>query len=186
MARFSTRFRAITSKANSKAIRHGHIRRILAGRSGDDGINSYEQMKEELKERGVMASIETLKGDFRELGAIKLKDQDTPSIQWWVIPAYNPALENLRDQLDPEIIEQQVMIKVVNHVIDAVVIGPTVHIMTETRAGYLVSYWISWLSWEGMVNVQEQLDGCIIYCADTETASMVRARLLGEVVSDGA
>lgn len=183
MNRSSTRFRAITSKVNSKAIRHGYIRRALARRSGAEGVSSYDEMREILSEQGMDVSVPTLKMDFRELGAIKLKDEDQPSIQWWVIPAYNPALENLREQLDPEMIEQQVALKVVNHVVDAVVIGSAVHLMTETRAGYLVSYWVSWLSWSGIVNVQEQLDGCIIYCADGETASMVRARLLGEVIS---
>lgn len=186
MTRFSTRIRPVTNRENSKAIRHGYIRRLLAGRSGVDGISSYEEMRLELAEQGIETSVVTLKQDFKELGAIKLKDEDTPSIQWWVIPAYNPALENLRDQLPVELIENQVAVKVVNHVIDAVVIGSAIHVMTETRAGYLVAYWISWLPWEGIINVQEQLDGCIVYCADADTASMVRARLLGEETDEPA
>lgn len=184
MSRFSTRIRPVSNRENSKAIRHGHIRRILARNSGADGISSYEEMRQVLADEGVETSVVTLKQDFAELGAIKLKDEHTPSITWWIIPAYNPALENLRNNLPVELIENQVAVKVVNHVVDAVVIDSAVHIMTETRAGYLVAYWIAWLPWEGIIRVQEQLDGCIVYCADGEVASMVRARLLGEEVPD--
>lgn len=165
---------------NTKLQRHAVIRRLLNGRSGPTGIHTYRELRSVLAEEGYPVAEMTVRADMAELGAVKVRDDANPSVQWWVIPAWNPAAENLRAKLDPEVVEHEVMIKMTAHVSDMVVISDRIHIMTEPRAGYLVGYWLSWLEWQGIVDVLERLDGCIVYCASAEDAMLVRRRLVGE------
>ena len=168
-------------RRNDKLIRRAGIRRALAGRFYTKGISTREELQSELRmTTGIEAHIMTLSKDLREMGAVKVKDAENPSVQWWVMPAYNPNAEELRDQMDPEIIENEVAYRLGSHAIDIAPIGQFIYVMTEARAGYLVGYWLSWLSWNGIVYVQEQLDGCIIHCLNDECAINVAERLLGD------
>jgi len=168
---------------NTKLQRHQAIRRILNGRSGRDGVKTYRELRAVLADNGFPAAEMTVRADMAEMGCVKIKDEAT-GIAWWIVPAWNPAAENLRGKLDPEVVEREVMVKMTAHVSDATVVGDRVHIMTEPRAGYLVAYWIAWLEWQGIIAVQEMLDGCIVYCASLEDATIVRQRLVGEGGAD--
>ena len=168
-------------RRSDKLIRRAGIRRILAGRFYTNGIKTLEQLQEELRlATGIEAHIMTLSKDLREMGAVKVKDAERPTVEWWVMPAYNPNAEELRDQMDPEIIENEVAHRLASHAIDIAPINQFVYVMTEARAGMLVGYWLSWLSWHGIIYVQEQLDGCIIHCLNDEAAINVAERLLGD------
>ena len=164
---------------NARVQRHIAIRRIVNGRAGALGVRNYRDLRDTLAEEGIPVSEMTVRSDMAELGAVKIKDEKT-NLSWWIIPAWNPAAENLRGKLDPEVVEHEVMLKMTAHASDAVIVGDRIHVMTEPRAGYLVAYWISWLDWHGIVDVLERLDGCIIYCASAEDARVVRSKLLGE------
>ena len=168
-------------RRSDKLIRRAGIRRILAGRFYTNGIKTLEQLQEELRlATGIEAHIMTLSKDLREMGAVKVKDAERPTVEWWVMPAYNPNAEELRDQMDPEIIENEVAHRLASHAIDIAPVNQFVYVMTEARAGMLVGYWLSWLSWHGIIYVQEQLDGCIIHCLNDEAAINVAERLLGD------
>lgn len=165
---------------NVKLQRHSEIRRILNSRSGPTGVRSYRELQAILADAGFPVSEMTIRTDMFQLGAVKITAENERGHGWWIIPAWNPAAENLRGKLDPEVVEHEVMIKMTAHVQDVVVVADRIHILTEPRAGYLVAYWISWLEWEGIVDVQERLDGCIVYCASAQDAMVVRKRLYGE------
>ncbi len=167
-------------KSLTKVIRRAAIRRILAGRYGADGISSLTQLQTILaQQHGITAHIMTISRDLDEMGAVKVQDVEKPSVQFWVVPAFNPNLENLRETMDSEAIEQEVFYKLTMHVIDISMLYERIIIMTEPRAGYLVAYWLSWLRWPGMVSVQEQLDGCIIHCLDPDHAEGIYQMLVG-------
>ena len=167
-------------KSTTKLIRRAAIRRILSGRYGADGISSLVQLQGILtQQHGVTAHIMTISRDLDEMGAVKVQDVEKPKVQFWVVPAFNPNLENLRETMDSQSVEQEVFYKITMHVIDIALLYERIFIMTEPRAGHLVAYWISWLRWPGMVGVQEQLDGCIIHCLDPEHAAGVYELLVG-------
>ncbi len=166
---------------STKLVRRAAIRRILSGRFHSDGINSLNTINKLLEDvYGIHAHIMTISKDLKHMGAIKVQDRAKPSIQWWVIPAFNPNLENLREGLDHNTIEQEVSNKVAMHVIDIAPVYDRIFIMTEPRAGYLVAYWMSWLRWPGIMYVQEQLDGCIIHCLDSKAATRIFQQLVGD------
>lgn len=168
-------------RRNNKMIRRAAIRNILQGRYHTDGISTLEEMKDLLmKASGIDAHIMTLSTDLREMGAIKVRDAERSSIEWWVMPAYNPNTEDLREQMDPEIVENEVAHKIASHVIDIAPVNQFIYVLTESRAGYLVGYWLSWLTWEGIVFVQEQADGCIVHCVNDYAAMVTAARLMGD------
>lgn len=168
-------------RRNDKLIRRAGIRRVLSGRFHARGVRTLEQLQEELRmATGIEAHIMTLSKDLREMGAVKVRDAENSKIEWWVMPAYNPNTEELREQMDPEIIENEVAYRLASHAIEIAPINQFIYVMTEARAGILVAYWLSWLSWYGIVYVQEQLDGCIIHCLNDESAINVAERLLGD------
>ena len=168
-------------RRNDKLIRRAGIRRVLSGRFHARGVRTLEQLQEELRmATGIEAHIMTLSKDLREMGAVKVRDAENTKIEWWVMPAYNPNTEELREQMDPEIIENEVAYRLASHAIEIAPINQFIYVMTEARAGILVAYWLSWLSWYGIVYVQEQLDGCIIHCLNDESAINVAERLLGD------
>lgn len=168
-------------RRNDKLIRRAGIRRVLAGRFHTNGIRTLEQLQSELRAAtGIEAHIMTLSKDLREMGAVKVRDAEASKVEWWLLPAYNPNAEALRDQMDPEIIENEVAFRLATHAIDIAPINQFVYVLTEARAGMLVGYWLSWLTWYGIVYVQEQLDGCIIHCVNDESALAVAERLLGD------
>lgn len=168
-------------RRNDKLIRRAAIRRVLAGRFHTRGIRSLEHLQDELRmTTGIEAHIMTLSKDLREMGAVKVRDAENTKVEWWVMPAYNPNTEELRDQMDPEVIENEVAYRLGTHAIDITPVNQFVYVMTEARAGILVAYWLSWLSWYGIVYVQEMLDGCIIHCLNDESAIRVAERLLGD------
>jgi len=162
-----------------QVIRHMAIRRILTERAGRNGVHSFRELQRLLSDAGYPVAEVTLRNDMVEIGAVKIRDEEYPTLSWWTIPVWNPSIEDLRRHVDPEVVEHEALMKMAMHAIDAVILGNRIHIMTEPRAGYLLSYWISWLRWEGMVDVQEKLDGCIIHCATPEDAIVIRHRLLG-------
>lgn len=166
---------------NTKLIRHAAIRRLLIGRYHTNGVASLDQLQQELEATaGIRANINTLSADMRELGGIKVRDAERPKIEWYVLPAWNPNVEDLRLVMDAQLIEHEVSQKIAMHVLDIAPVNNFVYVMTESRAGALVGYWISWLSWQGIVFVQEQLDGCIIHCLSDDYAMRVAARLVGD------
>lgn len=168
-------------RRSTKMIRHAAIRRLLAGRYHSRGITSLNQMRDELEAAsGIKSHIMTLSIDLREMGAIKVRDAERPSIEWWVIPAFNPNVEDLREHMDADHVEAEVAHKITMHVIDIAPIHNLVYVMTESRAGPLVGYWISWLNWVGIIYVQEQLDGCIIHCLNDEIAINIAESLMGD------
>lgn len=166
---------------SQKLVRRAAIRRILAGRFHANGIKTYEELIAELEtQAGIRASKETISRDLREMGAVKVTDEDRQNIKWWVLPAFNPYIEDLRNELDPDLIEAEVGHKLAAHAVGITPVGDRVFVMTEARAGPLVAYWISWLSWPGIIMVQEQLDAAVINCTNDETAIAVALRLLGD------
>lgn len=166
---------------STKLIRRSAIRRILSGRFHKDGISKLRTIQELLADvYGIQSHIMTISTDLKDMGAIKVQDRAHPSIQWWVVPAFNPNLENLRESLDPDTVEQEVSNKIAMHAIDIAPAYDRIFIMTEPRAGYLVAYWVSWLRWAGILYVQEQLDGCIIHCLDDDAATRIYKRLVGD------
>jgi arginine repressor len=168
-------------RRNNALIRRSAIRRILAGRYHTNGIRNLEQLRDELKAAtGIESHIMTLSKDLQMMGAIKVRDAERTLVEWWVVPAFNPNTEDLREQMDPEIVEGEVAHKIASHVIDIAPIHQFVYVLTEARAGPLVGYWLSWLTWYGIVYVQEQLDGCIVHCVNDETAMLVAERLTGD------
>jgi arginine repressor len=168
-------------RRNNALIRRSAIRRILAGRYHTNGIRNLEQLRDELKAAtGIESHIMTLSRDLQMMGAIKVRDAERTLVEWWVVPAFNPNTEDLREQMDPEIVENEVAHKIASHVIDIAPIQQFVYVLTEARAGPLVGYWLSWLTWYGIVYVQEQLDGCIVHCVNDETAMLVAERLTGD------
>lgn len=173
---------------NLRQIRRIAIRRLLTGSYHRDGFDTLEDIRRALHERaGIVASKDTISQDLREMGAVKVRDEDRPQVQWWVIPAFNPNVENLREQMDPELIELEVARKITTHVTNIEPLGHEVIVMTETCAGPLVGYWMSWLAWPEIVIVQEQLSSCIIKCVNSAAAVMVALRLTGDTrYDDGA
>lgn len=173
-------------RPNSKLIRHAAIRRIIAGRYHTDGVRSLEHLQRLLESAtGIKAHIQTLAQDLREMGAIKVRDAERTTVEWWVLPAFNPNVENLRSNMDTDLIESEVGHKLATHVYDLAPYGNFVYVMTESRAGPLVAYWLSWLSWEGIIMVQEQLDSAIIHCVNDHTAIQVARRLVGNRAFEG-
>lgn len=171
---------AVMMPTSSRLIRRAAIRRLLAGRYGRNGINGYRQLQEELWDRfKIRAALATLSADMKALGAFKAQDPSTPSIEWWGIAPFNPGLEDARSQLDPEIIEREAAYKVAGHVVDVVPVGRMVYLNTESRAGWLVAYWLSLLSWPEMLMVQEGIDSAVIHCLTTHAALTVAERLTG-------
>ena len=168
-------------RRNNGLIRRSALRRLLAGRYHTHGLRSLEQIRDELRTAtGIEAHIMTISQDLRMMGAIKVRDAEAPSVEWWVVPAFNPNAEDLREQMDPEIVENEVAHKVASHVIDIAPIRQFIYVLTEARAGPLVGYWLSWLTWYGIVYIQEQSDGCIIHCINDESAMRVAERLTGD------
>lgn len=168
-------------RRNTGLIRRAGIRRILAGRYHANGIRTLEQLQEELRQAtGIEAHQMTLSNDLRVMGAMKVRDVERPGIEWWVVPAYNPNTEDLREAMDPDVIEGEVAHKIASHVHDITAVDQFIYVMTEARAGHLVGYWISWLPWPEIVYVQEQLDGCIIHCLNGQAALNVLAGLTGD------
>ena len=166
---------------NTKLVRRAAIRRLLSGRYHSNGIRDAQQLAEELqREAGILANANTLSLDLREMGAIKVRDA-AGSVEWWVLPAFNINVESIRDSVDPAVVEGEVAHKIASHVIDIAPIDRHVYVLTEARAGHLVGYWMSWLSWPGIVYVQEQLDGCIIHCLSGDAANLVAQRLIGDI-----
>lgn len=173
-------------RRNTRLIRHAAIRRILGGRFHTNGINTHQQIVDELEAKaGFTVSKEMVSKDLREMGAVKVRDELRPNVSWWVIPAYNPNVEDLRDAMDPELIESEVAHKLNAHAMSITPIGHMVYVLTEARAGYLVSYWLSWLAWPGIILVQEHLDSCIIHCVNDEAAVNVAERLMGDRRNQG-
>lgn len=169
-------------RRNTKLIRHAAIRRILMGRYHTNGISSLQHLQEELEATaGITVHLMTLSSDLRELGAIKVRDAERTSIEWYVVPAWNPNVEELRVHMDAELVESEIAQKIALHVLDISPVQQFVYVLTEARAGPLVGYWISWLNWHGIVYVQEQADGCIVHCLDNQTAMEVATRLVGDV-----
>jgi len=167
-------------RRNTGLIRRAGIRRILAGRYHANGVRTLEQLQHELRmATGIEAHIMTLSIDLREMGGMKIRDAENTEIEWWVVPAYNPNTEDLRGEMDPAIIEGEVSHKLAAHVHDITAVDNFIYVMTEARAGYLVGYWLSWLSWPEIVMVQEQLDSCIVHCLNGQAALNVMARLTG-------
>lgn len=168
-------------RRNTKMIRRAAIRNILAGRYHTNGISTLEEIKDLLlKASGIDAHVMTLSNDLREMGAIKVRDAERPSVEWWVMPAYNPNTEDLREQMEPDLVEAEVAHKIASHVIDIAPVQQFVYVLTEARAGHLVGYWLSWLTWEGVIYVQEQADGCIIHCVNDHAAMVTASRLMGD------
>lgn len=166
---------------SDKLVRRAALRRMLHGAYHRDGFRTIDDIRRALHERaGIVVSRDIVSVDLRELGAIRVRDEQRPEVVWWVIPAFNPNVEDLRDQMDPELIEDEIARKLANHAVDLVPLGNEVFVMTEARAGPLMGYWLSWLSWPEIVLVQEQLDSAIIKCVNADAARMVAARLTGD------
>jgi arginine repressor len=166
---------------SAQLVRRRAIRQILMNRYHLNGVNSHEELVYLLQAGfDITTTVHTVKADLMEMGAIKVKDESRPSISWWMLPAFNPNLENLRETLDTGVVEEEVAHKFNLHVIDIATVGNSIFVMTEPRAGYLVAYWLSWLRWPGILFVQEQLDGCVIHCVDTQTAMDVATQLTGD------
>lgn len=175
------RSRSSVLPRNLKLIRRAAIRNLLSGAYHRDGFRSIDDIRIALHERAnIIAGRDTISQDLREMGGVRVRDENRPEIQWWVLPAYNPNVEALREQMDPELIEAEVSRKLAAHAIDVVPLANEVFVMTETRAGLLVGYWLSWLAWPEIVLVQEQIDSCIIKCVNADAAIMVAIRLTGD------
>ena len=173
-------------RRSTKMIRRAAIRRVLAGRYHTSGITSLQQLAEEVEaSSGIKAHIMTLSVDLREMGAIKVKDAERSSVEWWVIPAFNPNVEDLREHMDPTQVEAEIAHKIAMHVISISPVEQFVYVMTESRAGPLVGYWMSWLNWVEIIYVQEQLDGCIIHCLNPAMAIQVVEGLTGDLRNRG-
>lgn len=172
---------------NLRQIRRMALRRLLSGAYHRDGYETLDQIRRALHERaGIVATKDTVSQDLREMGAVKVRDDERPEVKWWVIPAFNPNVEDLRGQMDPELIEAEVARKITAHVINIEPLDNEVIVMTESRAGPLVGYWMSWLAWPEIVMVQEQLDSCIIKCVNAAAAILVAIRLTGDTRYEGA
>lgn len=175
----------VSLRRSGKLIRHAAIRRLLSGRYHADGIRNLDHLKETLEATtGISVNRMTLSYDLREMGAIKVRDAERPEVEWYVLPAFNPNVEDLRAEMDPTLIEAEVAHKFASHVYDMAPINNLIYVMTESRAGPLVAYWLSWLSWDGIIMVQEQLDSAIIHCVNGATASSIASRLIGRSHDD--
>lgn len=168
-------------RRNTKLIRRSALRKILMGRYHANGLSSLEAIQAELKAAsGIHAHIQTLSVDLREMGAIKVRDAERTSVEWWVLPAYNPNAEDLREQMDQNLVESEVAHKIASHVIDLSPVNNFVYVLTESRAGYLVGYWLSWLTWPEVIAVVEQPDMCIVHCLNDLAAINTASRLVGD------
>ena len=168
-------------RRNTKLIRRAALRKILMGRYHTNGLSNLESIQAELKaSSGIHAHIQTLSVDLREMGAIKVRDAERPSVEWWVLPAYNPNAEDLREQMDQDLVEAEVAHKIASHVIDLSPVNSFVYVLTESRAGYLVGYWLSWLTWPEVIAVVEQPDLCIVHCLNDMAAINMASRLVGD------
>ena len=177
--------KAVHLRPNTRLIRHAAIRRLLLGRYHSNGISSLSQLKEEMLHAfGINASRETLNTDLKELGVVTATDAKT-GIKWYTVPAYNPNVEDIRGQLDPDQVEHEVGVKLAAHAVDVTPIGNTVYIMTEPRAGLLVGYWASWLHWTEILIVREFLDHAEIVCFTPDAAISVAEKLIGWEVPQG-
>lgn len=168
-------------RRNDALIRRAAIRHILQGRIHVDGIKSTDQLRDILAASyGISVTKDTVNMDLRKMRAVKVVDEELPSVKWWVIPAYHPQVEDLRNQMDPELIEAEVGLRLDAHVISIVPLHNMVHVLCEPRSGYLVAYWVSWLNWSGIVRVQEGMDSFTIFCVNDHTAVETARRLLGD------
>lgn len=162
-------------KKTEALVRRRAIRKVLAS----EHHSTIPSVRDRLADLGFDHSEITVRLDLQEVGAVRIQRLDKPGEYQWIIPAYNPALEQLRKQLDPEQIEYEVQLKMAAHSVDVHVAETRVHVLTEARAGYLVAYWIGWLQWTEIVHIAEHLDSCIVHCVDAEAAELVARRLIG-------
>lgn len=164
-----------------RLVRRAAIRRILTGRYGREGIGSIRQLKAILEHPpyNLKASLATLSGDLKAMGAFLARDPTDPASEFWMIPPFNPGIEDARSQLDPEIIEREVAYKVVGHVNDVVPIGRMVYVMTAHQAGPIVGYWMSLLSWPEIIAVQKDDSLVLLHCLTSGAATAVAERLVG-------
>jgi arginine repressor len=163
-------------RKSQKLLRRARIRAVLAEHQGIDGISSYDQMADIL---GV--STVTVETDFKELGAVKIKDRiDGRNYSWWIIPAHNPHLNDVRQNVSQGVIEQEVALKLKAHALTSQVVQNTVIITTERSAGLLVADWIRLLNWPDILHVIENRDSCVVVCPDVGAATMTHKRLTGD------
>lgn len=160
---------------NKRLIRHGYIRRYLAG----EVVTSIDAIVEHLADEGVGVSKVMVEKDIALLGAVKVATPESRHGRW-IIPAWNPLKPNIRGEADQQTIEQEVAIKIRAHVTDMMAHGSEVIVLTERNAGPLVADWISLLNWTEVLHVGEYHSSCVLRCTDPDTAYLVRARLLGE------
>lgn len=162
-------------RRNEVLLRRAKIRRLLAERSGAEGISSMEELAELVE-----VSKFTINEDLKELGAVKLAERiDGRHVEWWHIPAHNPNLPDHRSELPEGVVEQEVALKLKAHVLDIVPLGAQLAVLTERSAGPLVADWLSLLCWPEILYVHEARNSCLLACADAEDADWVRRRLLG-------
>lgn len=170
---------AVHLRPNNRLIRRAAIRRLLLGRYHANGIRSLEQLQTELLHaHGIRVSRETLNTDLKDMGAVKANDMAS-GISWYTIPAYNPNVEDIRGQLDPDQVEYEVGAKLAAHAVDVAPVGSVVYVMTEPRAGLLVGYWLRWLHWTEILITREFLDHAEIVCFTPDAALSVAEKLIG-------
>ena len=162
-------------KKNEQLLRRARLRRALATHSGKDGFPRAGDIAEHLGE-----AERTVNMDLKALGAVKVRDTiDGTQYEWWMIPAWNPLLPDMREVADEKAILNELNLKIKAHVLEMYVHREDLVVITERSAGPLMADWFSLLAWPEIVHVIEGRNSVIVRCLDGASADDVMHYLIG-------
>lgn len=167
-------------RQSEQLIRRARLRRLLNTHTGANGYPTAQAIAEQLDEHE-----QTVRNDLQAIGAVKIKDTiNGKHHAWWIIPAYNPLLPNLRDYMSETALLNEISLKIRAHVLEMFRYKSEIIIKTERSAGPLLADWISLLPWAEILHVSEERNSAVVRCLDPDAAEDVLARLLGEPPED--
>ena len=163
-------------RQNEQLLRKARLRRAINTHTGKNGFRTTQEIADYLGENESLIS-----NDLAAIGAVKVRDIiDARPHSWWIIPAHNPLLPNLREHIGEAALLNEISLKIKAHVLEIFAHRSEIIIKTERSAGPLLADWISLLPWSEIIHVTEQRSSAIVKCLDDEVAEYVLKRLLGE------
>lgn len=167
---------------NEALLRRARLRRLLAQHTRKEGYRTTKQIAQALGE-----PERTIQVDLKALGAVKVREQiDGEDYEWWMIPAWNPLLPDMREVADETAILNELSLKIRAHVLEMYTLREDLIVITERSAGPLMADWFSLLSWPEITYVMENRNSVIVRCIDGASADDVLHYLIGGPDEDDA